>query len=104
MTPLRLRMIEDMRVRNLAANTQRIYVDRVANVRRARASTGVSDPAAVPPPAGNEDGACADQFGRIFPRRGGGRSVRTYSWDGACGARRHECCLPTFPAGSLRER
>ena len=30
MTPLRLRMIEDMRVRNLAPNTQRIYVDRVA--------------------------------------------------------------------------
>ena len=30
MTPLRRRMIEDMRVRNLAPNTQRIYVDRVA--------------------------------------------------------------------------
>lgn len=30
MTPLRRRMIEDMRVRNLAPNTQRLYVDRVA--------------------------------------------------------------------------
>ena len=30
MTFLRLRMIEDMKVRNLAPNTQRIYVDRVA--------------------------------------------------------------------------
>jgi integrase/recombinase XerD len=30
MIPLRRRMIEDMRVRNLAPNTQRIYVDRVA--------------------------------------------------------------------------
>jgi integrase/recombinase XerD len=30
MTPLRLRMLEDMRVRNLAPNTQSIYVDRVA--------------------------------------------------------------------------
>jgi integrase/recombinase XerD len=30
MTPLRQRMIEDMRVRNLSANTQRLYVDRVA--------------------------------------------------------------------------
>jgi hypothetical protein len=34
MTPLRLRMIEDMRVRNLAPNTQRIYVDRVAKFAR----------------------------------------------------------------------
>jgi integrase/recombinase XerD len=30
MTPLRQRMIEDMRIRNLSANTQRLYVDRVA--------------------------------------------------------------------------
>ena len=30
MTPLRQRMIEDMRVRNLSSNTQRLYVDRVA--------------------------------------------------------------------------
>ena len=30
MTFLRLRMIEDMKVRNLSPNTQRIYVDRVA--------------------------------------------------------------------------
>ena len=30
MTPLRRRMIEDMRVRNLSPNTQQIYVDRVA--------------------------------------------------------------------------
>jgi integrase/recombinase XerD len=30
MTPLRQRMIEDMRVRNLSANTQQLYVDRVA--------------------------------------------------------------------------
>ena len=30
MTPLRQRMIEDMSVRNLSCNTQRLYVDRVA--------------------------------------------------------------------------
>lgn len=30
MTPLRQRMIEDMKVRNLSPNTQRLYVDRVA--------------------------------------------------------------------------
>ncbi len=30
MTPLRQRMIEDMRVRNLSPNTQQLYVDRVA--------------------------------------------------------------------------
>jgi integrase/recombinase XerD len=30
MTPLRQRMIEDIRVRNLSSNTQRLYVDRVA--------------------------------------------------------------------------
>jgi integrase/recombinase XerD len=30
MTPLRQRMIEDMRMRNLSDNTQRLYVDRVA--------------------------------------------------------------------------
>ena len=30
MTTLRQRMIEDMRVRNLSLNTQKIYVDRVA--------------------------------------------------------------------------
>jgi integrase/recombinase XerD len=30
MTPLCQRMIEDMRIRNLSANTQRLYVDRVA--------------------------------------------------------------------------
>ena len=30
MTPLRQRMIEDMRVRNLSSNTQRLYVERVA--------------------------------------------------------------------------
>jgi len=34
MTPLRRRMIEDMRVRNLAPNTQRVYVDRVAKFAR----------------------------------------------------------------------
>jgi len=31
MTPLRRRMIEDMRVRNLAANTQRVYLQQVSN-------------------------------------------------------------------------
>jgi hypothetical protein len=30
MTTMRQRMIEDMRVRNLSLNTQRIYVERVA--------------------------------------------------------------------------
>ncbi len=30
MVPLRQRMIEDTRVRNFSANTQRLYVDRVA--------------------------------------------------------------------------
>ena len=29
MTPLRRRMIEDMRIRNLAANTQRVYLAHV---------------------------------------------------------------------------
>ena len=30
MTPLRQRMMQDIRVRNLSANTQQLYVDRVA--------------------------------------------------------------------------
>ncbi|MEK6716176.1 MAG: site-specific integrase, partial [candidate division NC10 bacterium] len=34
MTPLRQRMLEDMRVRNLAPKTQRTYVDRVAQFAR----------------------------------------------------------------------
>jgi integrase/recombinase XerD len=34
MTPLRRRMIEDMGVRNLSPNTQRLYVDRVAKFAR----------------------------------------------------------------------
>ena len=34
MTPLRRRMIEDMRVRNLAANTQRVYLQQVSNFAR----------------------------------------------------------------------
>ena len=34
MTPLRQRMIEDMRVRNLSANTQQPYVDRKIGVRQ----------------------------------------------------------------------
>jgi hypothetical protein len=39
------------------------YYGAFSNVRRARASAGVSDPVAVPPP-GNEDGGCAAQFRR----------------------------------------
>ena len=31
MTPLRRRMIDDMKIRNLSAGTQRIYVRSVAN-------------------------------------------------------------------------
>ncbi|CAD6550380.1 hypothetical protein LMG27952_05003 [Paraburkholderia hiiakae] len=34
MTPLRRRMIEDMRVRSLAANTQRAYLQQVSNFAR----------------------------------------------------------------------
>lgn len=34
MTPLRQRMIEDMSVRNLSANTQQLYIDRVAKFAR----------------------------------------------------------------------
>jgi len=34
MTPLRLRMVEDMRVRNLSPNTQRAYVEHVARFAR----------------------------------------------------------------------
>jgi hypothetical protein len=40
------------------------YYGAFSNVRRARAGAGVSDPAAVPLPPGNEDGACADEFRR----------------------------------------
>jgi hypothetical protein len=35
-----------------------------SNVRRARARAGVSDPAAVPLPPGNEEGGCTDEFRR----------------------------------------
>jgi hypothetical protein len=34
MTPLRRRMIEDMRIRNLAPNTQRAYVEQVSRFAR----------------------------------------------------------------------
>jgi hypothetical protein len=34
MTPLRRRMIEDMRIRNLAPNTQRTYVEQVSRFAR----------------------------------------------------------------------
>ena len=40
------------------------YYGAFSNVRRARAGAGVSDPAPVAPPSGNEDGACADEFRR----------------------------------------
>jgi hypothetical protein len=34
MTPLRQRMLEDMQVRNLSANTQRAYIENVARFAR----------------------------------------------------------------------
>ena len=34
MTPLRRRMIEDMQIRNLTANTQRVYVEQVVRFAR----------------------------------------------------------------------
>ena len=34
MSPLRRRMIEDMQIRNLAPNTQRVYVEQVARFAR----------------------------------------------------------------------
>jgi len=40
------------------------YYGAFSNVRRARAGAGVSDPAAVPLPPGNEEGGCADEFRR----------------------------------------
>jgi predicted nucleic acid-binding protein len=43
-------------------------------------------------------------IGRIFPRPGGGRSVRSYSLSGICRPGFDDCLLPTSPASSPRVR